>query len=710
MSGAMQKTKPHTNRLPANRIPFILALTGAGTWLTLAWLRLRNIPTEWWRWRDDAVITLSHARNLAEYGSIGVSPGIDRVEGFSAPLQFLVATAYYLAGGNGYTDFLDMQVVIAIAVSGALTSLILHHVVKHSPVSRGWVITIVLIGTASIGLVTIGSWTTFAWLVSGMENPYILVLGLAIIWARLRSESHSIPYLLILGLLIALLGLARIELPVVLLPIIIAVATWTYQPRSWMHLVRNVVILLLPPALIWGAYQVFRFVYFGQLWPNTALVQDKVTSAQTNIFAFTLLLIGFCVYLWLSLSTSTRAAKMLTGSWLVIAVISGITWVVHASGTMASILTETSSIAVAPTQRLLGLGIGGNGMLLALGALLGGLQAAILIRRRQPWPKDVLFASAAMIGVGQFLLFGPARLEPHRILSLAVPFLALWIVVTFLRLISDRDSLEGRPPLFATAVTLSGLGLLAVVTSTIEQPVEDYCCWVGVEQEVAAVSADFADSFLPEGALPISASPDLGKLTFRKNSLHVDLGSIGDPVLTRIWLRNPELVATYLNEVTAPDVVQSHHYWSREYKDWFASPTFNEEWDLVNEDTLQQGPIEGWEDTIIGGRTGFWTRNPGTEELRFTRELATASDPASAVQSEISECANDGGEPFSCTYVLRSIWRNSLALQESGKYKQVIQAIAESPSFDLDRELLEKSPGWPDRAYQAFEDLSRRSQ
>ncbi len=185
-----------------------------------------------------------------------------------------------------------MQVLAAIAVSGAFTSLILHHVVKHTPVSRSWVIPIVLLGTALIGLVTIGSWTTFAWLVSGMENPYILVLGLAILWVRLRSESQSIPYLLILGLLISLLGLARIELPVVLLPMIIAVAAWTHQPRSWPPFMRNFMIVLLPPALIWGFYQVFRFAYFGQIVPNTALVQDKLTSAQTNVLAFAL--IKFC--------------------------------------------------------------------------------------------------------------------------------------------------------------------------------------------------------------------------------------------------------------------------------------------------------------------------------------------------------------------------------------------------------------------------------
>ena len=64
-------------------------LGGAG-FATVVLTRLWSVDEYWWVARDDAVITLSHAKNAADFGSIGVSPG-DRVEGFSSPLQFAAA-------------------------------------------------------------------------------------------------------------------------------------------------------------------------------------------------------------------------------------------------------------------------------------------------------------------------------------------------------------------------------------------------------------------------------------------------------------------------------------------------------------------------------------------------------------------------------------------------------------------------------------------
>src|SRR4051812_39857772 len=57
-------------------------------------------------YRDDAVITLSHARNLVEYGSIGVDASGARVEGFSTPLQFWVFVVAYALTHCGFEAFL----------------------------------------------------------------------------------------------------------------------------------------------------------------------------------------------------------------------------------------------------------------------------------------------------------------------------------------------------------------------------------------------------------------------------------------------------------------------------------------------------------------------------------------------------------------------------------------------------------------------------
>jgi len=684
----------------------VVGLTGSLSWLFLAWLRVRNIPTEWWRWRDDAVITLSHAKNFADYGSIGVSPGIDRVEGFSAPLQFLAASGYFRLGGQGYQGFLDWQTVIGVAASGALTSLVLFSIVNRYQPSHRFTFGIVVLGTLLVGSVTIGSWTTFAWLVSGMENVYVLTLGLAIVWARARSDKQSAPYLLAIGVLIALLGLSRIEMPFVMVPMLVAIAAWNLVPWSWTRFARSILLLSTPPLLLWGGYQIFRVTYFGQLLPNTALVQGKASVPQTNVIAAAIILLLFFGYFYLSLTASRRGTQLLTIGWLALSAISGMTWLIHSSATIAAIVGEISILAASPSSRLLETGIGGNGMLLALSTLLGGFQALALKRRAKPWPGDLLFASGAMLGLSQFMLFGPARLEPHRILSIAVPFLAIWIAATGIHLLCQRRSTTTAGTLVTLALGFSSFGSLFVLTSAIEQPVEDFCCWVSVESEVADVARDYADTYYSAGVLPITSSPDLGKLTFRKQSLHVDLGSIGDPLMTRIREERPDLVSTYLTDVVAPDVVQSHHFWSREYSDWFSSPEFGESWSLVNEDVLDLGPIEGWEDTIIGGRTGFWARQLTQKELGLTNELAIAADPAAVIESEIAACADTSIYPFACNYVTRAVWRNSLLLQAQGQYDGAIQAMAASPSFELDREILRRSPGWANRAYQEFEKLT----
>jgi hypothetical protein len=56
----------------------------------ILFLGTRNIPKNFYRIRDDGLITLSHAKNLIDYGFIGVNPSGERVEGYSAPVQFIL--------------------------------------------------------------------------------------------------------------------------------------------------------------------------------------------------------------------------------------------------------------------------------------------------------------------------------------------------------------------------------------------------------------------------------------------------------------------------------------------------------------------------------------------------------------------------------------------------------------------------------------------
>jgi hypothetical protein len=92
-----------------------LVVFGAIAFSLLFRLNLARVPAANYESRDDALITLSHARNLVEYGFIGVSPSGERIEGFSAPLQFMVAVAPF-----DYRAFFSWQTAIGTMALGAL--------------------------------------------------------------------------------------------------------------------------------------------------------------------------------------------------------------------------------------------------------------------------------------------------------------------------------------------------------------------------------------------------------------------------------------------------------------------------------------------------------------------------------------------------------------------------------------------------------------
>src|SRR5688572_262919 len=145
-------------------------LFGATVFVLLFRFNLAPVPPDHYEARDDALITLSHARNLAEYGFIGVSPSGERLEGFSAPLQFLVAAAAYAAAPFDYRRFFAWQTAIGTMVLGALCA----GALGFSGVRPGnrWRHLFVLIAVAASAEILASSRAFLLWHASGMENVY----------------------------------------------------------------------------------------------------------------------------------------------------------------------------------------------------------------------------------------------------------------------------------------------------------------------------------------------------------------------------------------------------------------------------------------------------------------------------------------------------------------------------------------------------------
>src|ERR1700730_10832881 len=96
-----------------------LVLFGSAAFLCVFRYHLKSIPSANYENRDDALITLSHARNLVEFGFIGVSPSGERVEGFSAPAQFWIAAGAYRLTRFDYATFFRWQLTLGTLLLGA---------------------------------------------------------------------------------------------------------------------------------------------------------------------------------------------------------------------------------------------------------------------------------------------------------------------------------------------------------------------------------------------------------------------------------------------------------------------------------------------------------------------------------------------------------------------------------------------------------------
>ena len=174
-------------RVLATPSPWLLDLLAVtvSAWLAFFILHdaLSRVPPEYWRNRDDGVITLSHAKNLVDFGFVGVNPSGERVEGYSSPLQFVIFAIVYAVSHVGYHTFIAGQTAIGWLALGAVSYAVLFLV--------GRVRILAVVGTVGVSLL-LGRIPSFLeWGASGLENPECHVLYVASAAAILHlSEEH----------------------------------------------------------------------------------------------------------------------------------------------------------------------------------------------------------------------------------------------------------------------------------------------------------------------------------------------------------------------------------------------------------------------------------------------------------------------------------------------------------------------------------------
>ena len=673
-------------------------LAGASVWILLFGLRLRRVPVSWWRWRDDAVITLSAALNLARFGSIGPSPGGGRVEDFSSPLQFLLASTVFSVRATSYQSFLDCSVAIALAVSGGFTASLLYATFERAPKPPRHALTAAIVLTTLTASSILVSWTATGWLVSGMENSLILLLGATIAYLAVRGSSRT-RYVVVFAVALAAFGATRTEFPLFMGPLLAAASYLTWQNTTPVRRRGALLVVVGIPVTFWGVLVLAGYAYFGHLLPNTAIVEGK-SFGPLDLLLLGVLSVGAVGFALVGV-LGVLGPTVKRWTWISVGLLSVLAF---------AVLAARSDAPASPT-------VDGYRDLLVVPVLTGVLAFTMLRLTRHStgvWTPDLAFTGLVFIPFAQFALMGHARLDPYRILSLSVPFVSMWVAATLARLMSvsrQRDGVPERWSRSAQARTTVGIGVLVCVGlawAGTGYPARTLCCDIspvdgGRETQILDAANSLQKTELGGRALPIVANPDLGKISYAKEAIIEDLGWLGDPLLARIQLSRPDLIDVYLNDIADPDVVATHASWSCIYASWIRSPQFRATYAVV--DSWEGDSIEAA--CPLDGRSTIWQRSSPAGEYRLTRSISESSRPAAVVAAAISSCRRASGGVFRCEYVRRAVLRNAQLLIDRDRLDPVLTALRASPSADVDVPLISQEPGWDTAAFAAFVRLAQ---
>lgn len=217
-----------------------------------------QINPDWFLLRDDGVITFSHAKNLVNYGFIGVNPSGERLEGFSAPIQFFVFAIAYFFGAISYEVFTLWQTQIATFLLGCIF-------IAYFLSSPKFALLATILAACGLTLST----SFFEWHASGMENAFTHVLFAGSVF--LLFYFSTIGQIKLNWFWVFLFAsLSRLDGIYHILPLLLIFAIY------WLHINKNYrgFTLLLTVVALWVGYHAWRFYYFGSLASNTMLAQN----------------------------------------------------------------------------------------------------------------------------------------------------------------------------------------------------------------------------------------------------------------------------------------------------------------------------------------------------------------------------------------------------------------------------------------------------
>ena len=592
--------------------------------LFVFWAGYRNIPDRFYKNRDDALITLSHARNLAEYGIVGVNPSGGRVEGYSTPAQFLLFYAIYKAVRLPFGIYTGWQTFVCAFLLGFFF-------IKFFKPAYAWGLAFSL--TAAVLCVRDPSF--LEWHGSGMENPIFHVLFLVSIYFlyKMVLERRIIPSA---AIFLFIASISRVEsIYYIGLLLLIFAVFFTKQEKNAKGIVLALVVFLL-----WGLFNLFRYLYFGDLMPNPVYAHSifvikrirSILVLQPDVFkqSFRLMILIFS-------------------------------------------------------------GHGGYLMILALPLLFFMKKS-----REQLFLTGLLIVFVLLTCLSPFI-FGPTSLDTRRTAT----------HMTILAVLFGSFVIFWFPRKKIRRILLSAFFLMALVMTEVQ----------GLKPYELNWSANDFNSFRTEILnlqrehnlfRPTVGNADLGLMSWHKEFNIIDLGRIGDPVISR--LKEPRLITDYLFDFAAPDILEIHNAWSCVYSFLFNDPRFRDMYEPVRGERTEWLRINcPQEEQVV---SGLWIRkdikvNSESRERRLIDKLRNHLS-IQTIKEELELCSDEAGG-WSGIYITRSVYRFLPELTKRGDLDELRSLFKETKSSRYDLAIVNGNrAGWYKDIIAVLRDRSRQ--
>ncbi len=220
---------------------------------------------------DDALISLRYSQRLLQGFGLTWTDGSQPVEGYSNLLWVLLAA---MLGWFGM-DLVDaVRLLGFMSMAGTLTAIFYAYSHPTRPLYQSLPAIV-----AGISLVTAGP--IAVWTIGGLEQPLVIVFlvwGLVLCYPLLENQPVRIRQVLLPGLSFALLLLSRLDAGIFLATTLLTILIVRGINKES---IRLVFLLGLLPAVFLLAQIGFRYLYYGEWIPNTALV--KVSLSRIHL-------------------------------------------------------------------------------------------------------------------------------------------------------------------------------------------------------------------------------------------------------------------------------------------------------------------------------------------------------------------------------------------------------------------------------------------